>query len=287
MPKAAIPHADCALLVISCDAYADLWKPFFTLLDRHWPDCPFPVYLGAGQLTYDNPSVAMLRSDGGRDWSRCVLDYLHQLPHTHVLLMLEDFLLRKAVRTTDVIDCLAYARQHAAIQVRLLPRPAPTDRLPDEKLIGESAAGSPYRLSTQAAIWNREALCALLRPGESIWDFEHAGNARADSIPTGFFSARRAVLPYEGWFAHHVIEKGQWLPTEKWIFGRQNIGCDFSVRKTLSLKPMLLYHAVKTLDRSMDVFPWPTKARLKRRLKSMLPTFLRGPVERLGQAPRH
>src|SRR5580693_7705583 len=103
MPKSSVQNTDCALLVMSCDAYADLWKPFFTLLHRHWPDCPLPVYLGTGQLGCDDPSVTVLHSDGGRDWSQCARDYLDQLPHTHVLMMLDDFLLRQDVPTDKVL----------------------------------------------------------------------------------------------------------------------------------------------------------------------------------------
>jgi len=267
---------------MSCDAYADLWKPFFTLLHRHWPDCPFQVYLGTGQLGCDDPSVTVLRSDGGRDWSRCALDYLEPLPHAHVLIMLDDFFLRRAVSTADVLHCLKFAQSTGSTQVRLIPRPPPTDRLAGESAIGESVAGSPYRLATQAAIWNRAALCALLRPGESIWDFEHQGNVRALAQSHGFYSVWRPVLPYQGWFAHHVVEKGKWLPHERWIFARQNIGCDFSKRATLSLGQALFYQIVLILDRSLDVMSWQNKARMKTGLKRILRPFMHKQFSRMG-----
>lgn len=266
----ALVNPACALLVLSCDAYADLWNPFFTLLDRYWPDCPFPIYLGTGKLNSGFSGITTLTSDGGRDWSKCAQDYLDQIPHPYVLIMLDDFFLRQMVPTVEVLRCLDFARQHEALQVRLIPRPGPTDRVTGETLVGESAPGSPYRLSTQAAIWNRAALRALLQPGESIWNFEHQGNIRALSMPTGFFSVWHPVLPYEGLFAHHVVEKGQWLPHEKWLFGRQNIGCDFTRRSTLSWGQTLLYHTAQTLDRMLNVFPWPAKIRLKHGLKRIL-----------------
>jgi hypothetical protein len=34
-----------AVIVVSCDLYSDVWKPFFTLFFKYWNDCPFPVYL--------------------------------------------------------------------------------------------------------------------------------------------------------------------------------------------------------------------------------------------------
>jgi len=286
MPASTTPHASsCALLVLSCDAYSDLWPPFFNLLDRWWPDVPFPVYLGAGSLECNRPGITVLKSDGGRDWSVCLRDYLDQLEQRHILVTLDDFFLRGFVSNAKVLHCLEFARVRNAVHVRLMPRPGPTDALPDETLVGECAADSPYRLCTQAAIWDRRVLRDLLRPGESIWEFEHKGNVRASALSTGFFSARWPVLPYRGLFAHHVVEKGKWLPHEKWIFRHQDIGCDFSLRGTLPWRQTLFYHLAQSLDRILDVFPWRTKVRIKHGIKIALRPFFRLSIERLGQTP--
>ena len=282
MSDSRIAGGSCALLVVSCDGYSDLWAPFFTLLRRHWPDCPFPVYLGSGRLDGGQVGVTTLFSEGGRDWSCCVRDYLGQLPHEHVLLMLDDFFLRRTVPTVKVLECLESAIAHNATMVRLIPRPGPTDRLSSTTLIGECAIGLPYRVSTQAAIWNRSKLRELLCLGESIWEFEHNSNQRISIYPHGFYAVWRPVLPYQGTFAHHVLEKGKWLPHEKRIFGRQNIGCDFAVRITLPYHQVLIYHFVQTLDRALDVLPWRTKASLKQRIKYLLAPILRKHFDRLA-----
>lgn len=276
---------DCALLVLSCDAYADLWPPFFTLLRRYWPDCPFPIYLGTGEASPAPAGVIVLCSDGGKDWSRCLLNYLDALPQSHVLLMLDDFFLRDPVLNEEILYCLRFAQIRKAIQLRLIPRPKPTDRLTNEKNIGISTPGSPYRLSTQAAIWDRRELRALLRENESIWEFEHNGNTRATALLSGFYSVWRPVLPYQGLLAHHVIQKGQWLPHEKWIFSRQNIGCDFSLRSTLSWRQTVFYHLVVMIDGLLEILPWRGKARIKRFLKYILRPFVGRALDSLGQTP--
>jgi hypothetical protein len=270
---------------MSCDAYSDLWTPFFTLLDCYWPDCPFPVFLGAGELDCGLRAVTTLKSGGGRDWSKCFQDCLEQLETKYVLVMLDDFFLRRKVSTSEVLKCLRFALMTDAVQLRLIPRPRPTGRLLGEKLIGESGLGSPYRVSTQAAIWNRMRLLEMLRPGETIWEFEYNANARADELPGGFYSVWRPVLPYQGTWAHHVVEKGKWFFHEKWIFGRQNIGCDFSRRETLPLRQTVFYHLAQTVDRLLDFLPWQAKARCKRLLKKSLRPFLGRALDRLGQAP--
>ena len=227
----------------------------------------------------------MLRSNAGRDWSQCMIDYLDHLPHRHVLIMLDDFFLRRQVTTSEILKCLEFAHTTHSTQLRLIPRPRPTDQLRGEKLIGSSAAGSPYRLSTQAAIWDRAKLRDLLRPGESIWEFERNGNDRASLQTGGFYSVKRPVLPYEDFWAHHVVEKGKWLPHQKRIFARQNIGCDFSKRGTLPWTEVAFLHLVQIIDRVLGVLPWQTNLRLKRVLKSMLRPFFRNALDRLGQTP--
>jgi hypothetical protein len=281
MPVPASPS--CALLVLSCDAYSDLWRPFFTLLRRHWPDCPFPIYLGTGELDCAEPGVTTLKSGAGRDWSGCLRDYLQQIPERHVLIMLEDFFLRRRVDTALIAHCLEFAASHDAIQVRLLPRPGATRPCPDSRVVGESERASPYRLSTQAAIWNRDQLLALLRPGESAWDFEHAGNARADAFSGGFYAVHRTALPYDGPWVPHVVEKGLWFPHEKWIFRRADVGCDFSRRGTLPWSRTLFYHTAWGVELALNPLGWRRKQRIKRALRRWLQPLLGRRLDSLRQ----
>lgn len=261
-------RSDCALLVVSCDAYADLWTPFFTLLNSHWPDCPYPVFLGAGKLVM--PGINTMHSSGGRDWSLCMIEYLERLDFEYIIVMLDDFFLRKRVVTSAIESALDFARRHNSTMIRLIPRPPPTARIPDSIEIGECAPGSPYRLCMQAAIWRRAKLLSLLRTGESIWQFELNGNERINSEASGYYCTWRHILPYNGIFAHHVVEKGRWFCHEKWIFSRASIGCDFSRRGVLPWRQTVVYHLAAFLDVILSVFSWQTKMRIKRRIKSIL-----------------
>src|SRR4051794_15661189 len=39
-----------AVVVSSCDAFFDAWRPFVFFFRKHWSDCPFAVYLINNQL---------------------------------------------------------------------------------------------------------------------------------------------------------------------------------------------------------------------------------------------
>jgi hypothetical protein len=172
-PRSDATH-DCVVFVPSCDPYADLWVPFFHQLWKHWPDCPFPVVLGANNRSFPDARVQTLRSSHGTTWTDRVREQLASLSSTYVLLWLEDFLLQSDVRTEDVLAALAFARTQDATVVRLVPRPPADVPVASAPQFGVVRPGAPYRVSTQAAIWHRERLIALMRDGESIWEFELA-----------------------------------------------------------------------------------------------------------------
>src|SRR5579875_2993140 len=80
----------CAVLVMSCDAYRDLWNPFFTLFRRYWHDCPWPVYLGTNRLQFADEHVTSLAAGDG-PWSERLRFCLQQIEADFVLLLLEDY----------------------------------------------------------------------------------------------------------------------------------------------------------------------------------------------------
>src|SRR5438270_12060517 len=85
----------CSVLVLSCDSYSDLWRPFFTLFWRHWPDCPLDVYLGTNSTRYEDARVCSLNAGRGEPWSKRLRYFLNQMDSRYVLIMLEDFFLTK------------------------------------------------------------------------------------------------------------------------------------------------------------------------------------------------
>ena len=65
-----MPDPRVTLLVPSCDRYADVWAPFFALLRRNWPACPFRVVVASNHLPCSEPGVEPLCIGEDIDWSR-------------------------------------------------------------------------------------------------------------------------------------------------------------------------------------------------------------------------
>ena len=238
----------CAVLVVSSDGYRDLWRPFFHLFRQYWPDCPFPVFLGTQTADADIANVQMLLAQDDSSWSGSLRSFLGQLECENVLLVLEDFFLNDKVSSETVVEQLATLRKLGGSVLRLYPNPPPTIRLGSAETgaagIGEQHRLAPFRVSLQASIWNREALLALLKGGESAWDFEINGTIRAQAQPRGFYCTFRPAFPYRA-----VVEKGQWFWTAARDYGRLNIGCDFSKRRVMGPMTALRKKVIVSLRR--------------------------------------
>lgn len=260
-PLRSYPH-DCTIFIPSCDPYADLWPPFFQQLWRYWPDCPFEIVLGANTLEYPDQRVRTLRSSHGTTWTDRVREQLESLQSTYVLLWLEDFLLRAPVPTARVVEALAFAQERDATVVRLVPRP-PAD-IPDGAApsFGAIRPGAPYRVSTQAAIWNRRRLLELMRTGESIWAFELEGSRRSDSDTDRYFGVFATLLPY----GHHVVERGKWFPHAVRWARRERVTLDLSRRPVMSTPEYAWWLSRKSFSLALGKLPWSFRQRLRRML---------------------
>jgi len=223
VPKEETPS--CAVLVVSCDRYRDLWEPFFALFWRYWPDCPFPVFLGSNFATHSDARVKSLTAGEDQSWSRNLRYFLDAIDSEYVLLLLEDFFLNRPVVTRTIIEHLNALHALRGTMLRLYPHPRPNIRLREFGSIGLIHNAAPYRVSTQPAVWNRKELLGLLRDSESAWEFEVQGTIRSQAKADGYFGSYRPIVPY-----CHVVERGMWFRSAARRYKQQAIGCDFTVR---------------------------------------------------------
>jgi glycosyltransferase involved in cell wall biosynthesis len=221
-------EASCSVLVVSCDRYQDLWAPFFHLFWRYWPDCPFPLYLGANWETFESARVATLHAGADESWSKSLRYFLGQIESDYVLLLLEDFFLDGPVSTSVLREKLNWLQAAHGTVLRLHPNPPPNMALSGNTAIGALHRLAPYRVSAQPALWDRLKLLAILRDDESAWEFENKGTVRSQASPDGYFGTYAASLRHR-----HVVEQGEWFRSAARYYGRQNIGCNLSARPVM------------------------------------------------------
>jgi hypothetical protein len=191
-----------AVLVVSCDKYADLWRPFFDLFFHYWSDCPFPIYLLSNTASVNIAGVRGIPVGPDASWSDGLLRALAQIEENYVFLFLEDLLLTGLVDTSAVEAVLGWFVSSQGNYIRLSGFPPPDAALTDT--VGTVAQHTIYRTATVLSVWRRQMLAELLRPGESAWDFETAGSVRSEAHE-GFYSTRRNYIS-----VMNAIIKGKW-----------------------------------------------------------------------------
>jgi hypothetical protein len=220
-----------AVLVSSCDKYHDLWNPFFTLFFRYWPDCPYPVYLVSNHLIYSDSRVNTIAVGDDRDWSSSLKNALLHITQPYLILLLEDYLIEERVDTEYIEALTVYMKKRKAGCLRIFPTPGPNVGCVDNHRVGEISKGSDYRLSLQAAIWDREVLLGLLRVGESPWELEILGSKRTDMLDMPFLSVernRQGVYPIT-YFCTAVL-RGKWMPDAVKLCKKNGINIDLRAR---------------------------------------------------------
>lgn len=248
-----------AILVPSCDAYHDLWTPFFQLFRRHWPDCPYKLYVGAGSVACTEPGVTPIVIGDDADWSSSLRAMLLAMPETHVLIALEDFLLYEPVNTHRIQKLFESLVALDGAYLRLRPFPPPDVRLVRHPDVGEIDLGAPYRASMQAAIWHKQSLLDLLCDGESPWVFEHLGARRSDAFSRGFYSTWTPALHF-----YAAVVQGKWIPYGIALCREHGATVDLNARATLTPRETAARALNRVLVDAVDAIPWRTREAMLR-----------------------
>lgn len=249
----------CSILIPSCDAYADVWPPFFTLLNRYWPDRSLPLFLGSNFRGYDAPGVTSLLVGEDRSWSLGLRQMLDRIETPYVLVILEDFLLRSRVDDGLLISLLGQLDELGGAYLRLRPYPPPDVPLVRYPLIGEIARRAPYRASMQAAFWRRESLQELLRDEENPWQMEVRGARRSDEMQRGFYSTWKPALDF-----YAGVAMGKWIPYGVALCREEGVPVDLTARPMLSPRQAARRNAFRVLNVALDQVPWQMRERVRR-----------------------
>ena len=231
---------EMAILVNSSDGFRDCWDPFFRLLETHWPQCRFPVYLNVEEATYDHPSLAIrclnhprLASGANVPWSNRLIESLRAIPERYVMYLQEDYFLDAPVRDDVVEDCLRVVAEEGAGCVHLTGFGARGgSKTAERPYLVDVPRISHYRVSTQAAIWDKNVLLSYVRPDETVWETEILGTVRSWSQHAAIRTVDRLRLggpPVMSYTGTGII-RGKWHPEMVPLFSRHGIDMDFDRR---------------------------------------------------------
>ncbi|MFM6956507.1 MAG: hypothetical protein ACKOX1_08170 [Ignavibacteria bacterium] len=248
-------QGNCAVLIVSCDKYKDLWGPCITLFRRFWNDCPYPVYLLSNTVQADFPNVTSILTGDDLSWSDNLQFALHTIQSEYVLLYIEDLFLVNPVESQSIHSLIERCIYEQWNYLRLNPTPK-GDILIDTH-ISEISPGSVYRSSVVFSVWRSETLQRILKSGESAWDFEEIGTERTDAFPL-FFASNQELIP-----AYNTVIKGVWeLDALKKI---QSLGInpDLTSRRAMSMREYILWKLKQLRSLFFHLMPHASKRSIR------------------------
>jgi hypothetical protein len=253
----AATHKDTALLVLSCDKYADVWPPFFDFFERYWKNCPYKIYLGVNEKEFVRDGVTVLKSGPARSWTEDTRAILEQMHERNIMLLLEDYFLNGAADEEKLEQCIALLENEAAIFMRIACFPADHfsdyayDKLAHTPWCGKTRPDAPYRVNLQAGLWNREGFLHMLSGTENPWEFEHNASARSAAMPEAFLGlVENRKLNYVHGPVQYLctaVTKGKWMYDAVQLARRQGIALNTTARPVETRWQYLrrrMYHAM-------------------------------------------
>lgn len=205
-----------SLLVSSFDDYSDLWPPFFELLFKNWEKVDVPIFLITNELKYDDTNtsndnkIISLCLSKKNTWSESVIEAISNIETKYILFSLEDFLLKELVDVSKIEDTIEFLTKNDAAAVYLNKNRFNHLKFKSNENFKLIDPATPYVVSTQAAIWDKDKLLEVLETYESAWDFEINGSIRNRKYKNKFYCINDNIFNYK----HHSVEKGKWFPAE-------------------------------------------------------------------------
>jgi hypothetical protein len=230
------------IIVNSSDGFEDCWHPFFTLFKKYWPDNQSPVFLNTEFKNYVHPGLNIKSTkvhegvtNSKLTWSECLIKALQKVETPFVLYLQEDYFIECKVNEKKINEFSELMFNNPKIKYIGLTHfgnKGPFKEWENKDLVIVSQNAN-YRISTQAAIWDKKTLLSYLKVDENGWMFEIFGSKRAKKNEELFLTTNRNIYNKENpiiQYEHTGIIKGKWHHKMPELFLNHLIDIDFDIR---------------------------------------------------------
>ena len=255
----AMNDENIGILVVSCDNYSDLWKPFFECFRRFWPDCIYPVYLvnNHKEVEFDNVHVIHVGDD--ISWSDNLKKALEHIPQEYVFIHIEDLFLHAPVDSPKVQAIFNWAVENKANYVKM-SKGNHKSKMSFNSDLNSMPKGLLYRASLVLCLFRKEVLMDLLVSGENAWEFEVHGSERSDKYEH-FYTVRQSQF-----CVTNTIIKRKWQRPAAKKMQQLGIQIDLSSRQVMTRWEDIKCRLLVCRARIFSIVPSPLKRPIKKLL---------------------
>ncbi len=210
------------VVVTSCHAYRDAWKPFLALFEKFVGG---PITLLTDGSDAALPSWVNVQIEKG-SWCEMLRNYA-QKQSEPFLLFQEDFFIHQA---DSFLIGIAEALTEKADCVRIYPCPGADEPIYND-FYGKVSLDAPYVISCQAAFWNPRFLEKIIEPNmHTPADFEITGSYNARQMDCTVYAFKRELKPWPIEYLCSAIGRGMWSQDAKKLCDKYGIKVDWSMR---------------------------------------------------------
>lgn len=212
---------EVTVLVSSCDAYEDLWYPFFDLLKKNWDEVKdLRIVLNTETKKYSHNGLSItcpqLFWRKNVKWGERLIKTLQFIETEYVIFLLDDFFIKSKVDNDEIARALHYLKENPQISVFYFTPTMDYEEKESTEYKGYSKlkTDASWKLNTQAALWRRDKLISYIRPHENAWIWERYGSERAIRYTELFYGRNydeKRIFDYEDDWGG-AIHRGKWTP---------------------------------------------------------------------------
>ena len=238
-------NQEATIVVMSCDAYSDLWHGFFSLKEANWPDCQYDTYLVTNNKKCTEPHVKTVLCGDETNWTGRLKKCILALEQQYVILLLEDYYISATVSNETVRDVIDFISSNNVGYYKLETRGTVFPKVyQNTDYRREITPDIRYGISLVTSIWDRDFLLETLGDDDyPAWEFEIRRNQLNDithNTDRLCLCDTRNILNIE-----HMVQRGKYIRSAIRNMDSRGIHIDTGKRGKLSAL-FDLYHKINT-----------------------------------------
>jgi len=239
---------DIAVLVVSCDKYADLWVPFWQQFEKYWGDFDGNKYLATNYLCPDIDGVKVIQVGEDKSYSENLLKIVEGIKEQNFLYLFEDVFLDRKINNKLVFE--VFEKAVSVVNFKSLKISDDYPLSYENASFGALPMNIMYRGAVGMTLYSKEFFKTRLKPGMSAWDLDTARDI--NNVEEGILSITRKGLRETNLGFKHLLIKGKWnYGVLKWLRTEQVSG--LNKRFSLSLKDIIYLKLFQFLFRILGL----------------------------------
>lgn len=229
---------ELAILLNTCDKYADVWKPFFDALSNCWDVSDINIYINSESVDYvdDRFNIINVHPTKVMPWSDRLKYCVSQIKEEYILNIEEECILEAKVDVKHIELAMTMHKNNKNIaSIWLMHVPCAIEEN-DEEFLPYVKRKYDYRnlIIQQSCIWKRSKWLNYIKANENPWEYESLGSARGVYDQDEFYVVRDDQAEVLKYGYGYLIFRGYWCSEELEKLEKMGYSFDKTKREILT-----------------------------------------------------